>query len=75
VLDQEIVFRARDHVDDGVADTEDIEAGRCGHGKSRRDLRKSGLWMSARTIAAAAERATQKANASPALFFDFRGAG
>jgi hypothetical protein len=31
--------------------------------------------MSARTIAAAAERATQKANASPALFFDFRGAG
>src|SRR3954465_7805603 len=29
------------------------------------------MWVSAGTIAAAAERATQKANASPTLLFDF----
>jgi hypothetical protein len=33
VGDEEVVFRAGEDVDDGIAETEDVEAGRC-HGNS-----------------------------------------
>ena len=60
LLDEEIVLGAREHVDDGVADAEDVDSGVAG-------MENSEVWEGARTIPAQPSSAQLRARQCVAL--------